>query len=300
MRNAILLLLAVCVGGMASAGPNEGGVLIAHDANLLLSGTVGGTPICEQGIIPSSCPQADARIDGASATDPAIFKVYAAFSEGTSPRLMGVTWGVDYDNANLFLPDYGTCGDFELNENDWPLPGTGCAVTWFTVQTDYLVAIYWFAAYTYGAPGALELIPHPQGGGWFGDDSVPAVLDQIAAYGTLGFDMPGEAPCPPPQPQLGACCDCETRNCTLTLAEDCPPPNDWHPGHTTCDPNPCPNTPAGACCLPEGECVYLDWYICGLQGGTPAGCVLCDPNPCEPPPTPVESDSWGRIKEIYR
>ncbi len=40
------------------------------------------------------------------------------------------------------------------------------------------------------------MTPHPVQGGAFGDGSMPTVVDTIAAYGALGFGMPGLLACP--------------------------------------------------------------------------------------------------------
>jgi len=184
----------------------------------------------------------------------ALCRVYALFHPLSSPRLMGITWGIDYDADNIFLTGWDRCGDFELGDTEWPAPGFGTTVTWNTLQTGHAVPVYWFAAYTYGAAGTLDLAPNPTQGGWFGDDTVPAVLDPIADFGRLGFQTVGYTPCPL---LLGACCATDG-SCTLETEEGCPPPFEWHPQWNSCDPNPCP------------------------------------------PPTPVESASWGSIKSIYR
>ena len=87
-----------------------------------MSGTDGSASICGQGYVPPTCEDMDPRIDGATAGDGAIFKVYAVFPFGRSPRVMGLTWGIDYDANNIIVTNWGNCGDFELNDTNWPRP----------------------------------------------------------------------------------------------------------------------------------------------------------------------------------
>ena len=259
-------------------GPNAHGMLIVHDAALLMSATNGSNSVCLQGSVPTHCWEADARIDSPLPSDPSVFKVYAAFPEDRSPRLMGLTWGVHYD-GHLVITSSGRCGDFELNDNGWPGSGRGSSVTWDAVQTGVLVPVYWFAAYTDGAATSFRLGPHPALGGGFGDDSVPAVLDPIAGYGSLGFNSAGTRVCPGP----GACC-LSDGSCSLIDMEDCDQPGVWHGEWSTCVPNPCVQT--GACCDSGGECAVVAQPACqGLWLG--AG-TNCEPNLC---PTSGLSDS---------
>ena len=55
-----------------------------------------------------------------------------------------------------------------------------------------------------------------------------------------------------------------------------------------------------ACCLPDGSCTLADYDHCADEGGiSQPYSPCCDPNPCSPP-VPVEQQSWGRIKGLYR
>ena len=326
---AIVVLFMAGMVGIALAGPNAGGTLILHDTNILMIGTPCETvPICNCGQPPADCPSADTELDGSSQSTPGLFYVYAAFPSWSSPRLMGLTWGLHY-SPDISIPYGGMCGDFELNDNNWPQSDTGSSVTFNNVQTSPLVLVYWFWGYRYGAPAVLSLRDNPSQGGWFGDDSVPAILDPIAGYGTLGFDMPGQPTCPVPAPE-GACC-LPDGNCIFVVQADCP--GIWTAPGIPCVPSPCPEQ-LGACCLDDGTCIIVleadctgTWMgvgtecpnacepptigACCFEGGActetaPENCTGvyqgdwtdCDPNPC--PPTPVERTSWGRIKNRYR
>jgi hypothetical protein len=330
---AILALLMAGMAGLAGsalAGPNAGGTLILHDTNILMIGTpCENMGTCNCGQPPADCLSADTELDGSSIPTPGLFYVYAAFPSWSSPRLLGLTWGLHY-SSDIAFSSYGMCGDFELNDNNWPASDTGSSVTFNSVQTSPLVLIYWFWGYRYGDPSVLSLRDNPSQGGWFGDDSVPAILDPIAGYGTLGFDMPGQPDCPVPAPE-GACC-LPDGSCLFVVEADCP--GVWTAPGVPCDPSPCPQL--GACCLADGSCVIVlepdctgTWMgsgvecspglclhafdACCFEDGTctettPAACTgvyqgdwtNCDPNPCPQPPTPVERASWGQIKKRYR
>jgi hypothetical protein len=216
---------------------NQGGVLVVHDAHLLLSATDGSVPVCGQGAVLDQCPYQDVRLDGSSSAAPAVFKVYAAFPSTTPPRLMGVTWGVDFDLAGLNLAGSGMCGDFELNDTGWPCSHCGSTVIWSTPQTQILVPVYWFAAYRAGDPSLFRLGPHPAQGGMFGDDAVPSHLEPITGYGAMGFDTPGIMVCPGTE-AAGACCD-GSGACTLVGQAGCLPPSLWMGVGTSCDTGPC-------------------------------------------------------------
>jgi hypothetical protein len=105
-------------------------------------------------------------------------------------------------------------------------------------QTSDVVDVYWFAGYNYyGATPEFCLHPHPTQGGYFANDSVAGDLDEIAAYGCLGFVTSGSLPCPAP---LGACCrddgSCDLLSETDCLAEDS---TVWMGPEVPCDPDPC-------------------------------------------------------------
>jgi hypothetical protein len=275
MGTAVMIMAASAMPVLA--GVNAGGTLLAHDANLLMSQTDGSASICGQGTVPATCEQISTEIDGAAAADPAVFKVYAAFA--SAPVLLGITWGVHYSPDDIVLAAHGNCGSFELNDDTWPDTDTGSSVTWDTPETSLLVPVYWFAAYQYGAPGQFVLRDNPSQGGFFGDDSVPAVLDPIAAYGAMGFGEAGVLICPP---VTGACCDISTipATCSQKLQTNCVGSNEVFEGVKPCDPDPCPTT--GACCAVGANCTVVtpaecaqipDSYFAGLA--TACG-PLCD------------------------
>ncbi len=178
------------------AGPNAGGVLLVHSANL----TYEGINECGQGTAPDSCGAVVSEIDNATSDSLKVWKVYAAFPPGSSPRLKGLTFGVDYDDAygdstGVVIRALGPCADFQLAMNGWPGDSTGTSLLWDDAQTSLMTEVYWFAGYNYyGNPATFALIPHPEQGGYFIDDSKPGQMDPIADYGSLGFGQPGYVP----------------------------------------------------------------------------------------------------------
>jgi len=236
-RTVLVLILTSLLTAPVFAGPNSGGTLILHDCGLFYYDT--DPDACQSGTDPASCTEADPEVEYATGGGwCALIRVYAAFPATSNPRMMGVSWGVHYNAGLLWFLGYRACADFELSDAGWPGPDTGTSVTWNAAQTGHLVPLYGFFAETYSRPATVTLIAHPTYGGWFGDDSVPAILDPIAGYGTLGFDTPGVLICPDDIP-TGACCAPEG-TCLLTIEVECHPPDVWHGEWTSCEPNPCP------------------------------------------------------------
>jgi hypothetical protein len=329
-----LFALLAFAAPQAVAGPNAGGTLITYNPRIVAEATGSGSlSICAQGIIPTSCPDsaASCRIDGATSSDPAIFKVYAAFPAGSAPRLMGIAWGIT--SSAPVIVQGGMCGDFELPDAGWPAGPypLGNSVTWNTVQQGLLTPVYWFRAYGGGVySGQVVLGPNPSQGGKFGDDTVPATLDDIVGYGRMGFDVPGQPACTIAPPLPGACCHGDG-TCSFVLQTDCE--GVWHGGFD-CTMYACPQ-PTGACCnLTTGACTVTlqsacqeEWLgaltTCSIEDclGLTGGCctngvctqilhslcmgtwlgvgVICNAANCQPS-VPVDHKSWGRIKKSYR
>jgi len=244
MRTPLLAAAAVVsLAGVALAGPNADGTIFAHDANLAY--TVDNARYCGLGTAPPSCEGADTEMDN-DQSQPMVWKVYAAFATGASPRLKGMTWGIHYDLSIHISACANCCGDpnhgaFEIPGPGWPASDTGTSMVFQNTQTSQLVECYWFAGYGYDAvPAIFQLRDHPDPGlgGMFGDDSVPSELDPIAGYGSLGFNEPGIPICPISS-EAGACCVGST--CTISTEFDCP--GTWMGPNTVCDPNPCDGVP---------------------------------------------------------
>ena len=180
MKKTLLAIGTLClVGSPVLAGPNANGSLILAWADGVVQCFDGGAGVEDYcgatGI--QNCTDALVETTGA---DVIVLNVIAAFSPFSNPRLAGVAFGWSYDEEEVFLRDYGSCGDFELPNNDWPASGSGTAVTWSVAQLGQLTDVYWLAAYNYyGNPQLLALEPHPSQGAVFADDDVPSNLDPI-------------------------------------------------------------------------------------------------------------------------
>lgn len=277
-----LVLAAFALGwtltGTASAGPNAGGTLLLHyDAELL--STHDQSSWCSFFDLPS-CESAVVEVPG---TQTAVFFVVAAFPTDAAPRLSGLTFGVQYPYPAVAVVNYGNCGDFELADAGWPASGNGTSVTFVAPRTEALNAVYWFSAYNYyGLPSGFSLIPHPTQGGNFADDSIPAILDPITNYGSLGFGRPGFAACPGGPIAMGACCFPD-QSCQMLPPYECIHDGGVYLGNDVpCDPLPCAAPPPqGACCYPNAVCVLKTLAECEQTFGVYYGDgTVCSPNPC--------------------
>jgi hypothetical protein len=265
MRCLVLSLLAVALVVTTShAGPNFAGVLNVHDAGLVYSV---GTFYCGLGTAPPDCESTDTRLDGTADGAARVWKVYAMFYPcGSSPRLKTMSFGLEYDADNLSVEGFGACSDAETPGPGGPSPQAGTSLTWNSAQCGPITEAYWFAGYNYyGRPQIFRVGPHPTLGGWFGDDSVPPIPDQIAGYGSLGFDTPGQVVCVAPL-SLGACC-LPDHTCILATESVC--------------------LRAGGAFL--GACSSCDPYPC-------VGSSVPDPRPT----SPARRSSWGAVKGRYR
>lgn len=299
MKRLLMATMALAVAGAAHAGVNAGGTLIAH-ANPSIVYCSDNTTYCGS----SGLTACDAAVNSVQGAETVVFFAIAAFDTGSSPRLSGMTFGITYP-SNVSLVAQGACGDFELATSAWPASGEGTAITWNTARTTFLTEAYWFAGYNYYSPqaGVFQLGPHPTQGGSFADDSIPSVLDPIQAYGSLGFDAPGETNCPGIIIATGACCLPNFGPCIILLADDCTAQGGNYLGdNTTCDNNPCPPPPpgTGACCVPGAACQILTEADCLGQGGEYFGDdSTCSPDdPCAV--VPVLNTTWGQIKANNR
>ncbi|MFN8547431.1 MAG: hypothetical protein U0527_05530 [Candidatus Eisenbacteria bacterium] len=277
MIRMIPVLLLAFSATRVVAGPHLGGTLILHaNPAIVFSGE---QTDCGQMNL-TDCASATATISGST---PTVFFAVAAFPLGSLPRLKGITFGIDYPAASIEIDGYGSCSDLTVTDPGWPSPGTGVGATWGVPVHTTLVPVYWFAAaLASGAgPASFHLIPHPTQGGYFADDSVPAELDPIAAFGSLGFGEAGSAPCPSDLPPIGACCVIGAPCRYVSPAECTSAGGSYQGDYTDCDPDPCPIY--GACCQIEGSCLFLAQGECVQEGATFLSYTDCDPNPCPQP-----------------
>ena len=187
---SLLVLSMLALSLPVLAGPNAGGVIMLHTVEDLVWSE--GYEFCGLSGL-RDCESADVRVDGAGQSG---FFLLAAFPPDANPRLSGVTFGIFYENSIVTVEHWQSCGDFELPDEAWPLPGSGNAVTWGVANTEHLVEVGWFAAYTYSElPSLFSLIDPPVKSAIFADDSVPSRLDDVVDFGALGFNTDGYNPC---------------------------------------------------------------------------------------------------------
>ena len=170
-----------------------------HDAGL--------NSTCDE-VVPvhlSSCEVADNNVDPTRSCP--TWKVYAAFPSNSQPRLKSVSWGVNWSLSYFYIGGGISQGQGAVDvvyTPAWPDSGSGVTMTFHATQTTPLVDLLCFVGYTYypeQLPGLIwSAAPHPTAPSVFLDDSVPPAEDPIAAYGTIGFGVPGYTPCPEPQP----------------------------------------------------------------------------------------------------
>lgn len=211
------LFLLLLVAATASAGPNAGGTLVVHDVGLDAS--------CDEALPdPTECSQIDNEVPaGPPALCPYYYwRVYAAFPEGSSPRLKSLCLGAAFDPTVAVLAGglIDPINDFEITEGGWPtVSGGGAGIGFGAVQTGVLTPCYWFAGYSYdvGQTGLWTIVPHPSQPMVFADDAFPANEDPIVGLGSLGFGQPGFTPCPG---DAGACC-LASGECEMLLETEC-------------------------------------------------------------------------------
>ena len=116
----ILALLLFAVPMSAHAGVNQDGTLILH-APFVIRETNGTW--CGLSAL-ASCELAHVNLPWA-ADSTTVFYVMAAFPDTASPRLLGVSFGIDYDSNRFQMAGWENCGSFQLATGDWPDPGSG-------------------------------------------------------------------------------------------------------------------------------------------------------------------------------
>ena len=90
-RACLVFLICGCAATAALAGPNAGGTIIVHDPSWAYTDLPPSQ--CGLGTAPGSCADADVELDDSSPTLVKVWKVYAAFWSGSSPRLKAITFG---------------------------------------------------------------------------------------------------------------------------------------------------------------------------------------------------------------
>lgn len=280
---------------VASAGPNTGGVIWVHDTGLTF--TV-DPPVPPVNTPPADCAGVDNELPLSDGSVRGVWKVYAAFPPGSSPRLKTCGWGIQFPDAGTSpasyvsvsggdIPDEDGAGtDFYIGTEGFPTASGGEIGQSFPTgpRTATVVTLFHFYGFGYNTSGPLPTFSVVEnsapGNRVFGDDADPTNEDPIMGYGSLGFGQPGTTPCPSSDPDA-ACCAVEG-TCELKKEADCSSPAVWHREWYVCDPNPCPQ-PTGACCYTDGRCQATMAFQCDNGGGIYQGdFVPCLPSPCLP------------------
>ncbi len=306
MKSVFLALVLVGVAaGAASAQPDNlaGGVLITHFPSVLIWSDYGYPEGWCQHYIDNwaiqSCDQQNPQIE---VTNNGLWYVLAAWLE---PKVFcGVEFGFgDYGNP-FFIMSFGVCNPgndaLEIATEGWPGPNQGTALA--AVSTPWAgnyVPVYYFEGYAYGNADIIPLsVDPPTGFAGMGNCQSPPVTYRAACLGGMGLMMPGIACCPEQPPAYVCCIGTE---CRLVFAEEecANMGGEFHDEWNTCDPNFCMPPPEfGACCV-ACDCLFVLETECAILEGIWQGDGTdCDPNPCGP--SPVESTSWGTIKDLYR
>ncbi|MEZ4654006.1 MAG: hypothetical protein R3E12_10605 [Candidatus Eisenbacteria bacterium] len=203
-----ILLSAIGVTLLTSAGiagPNRGAILLVHtdDAQDYSLGVdyshLSGLECPDDIECPpydeSSCYNNACAINPTShrGTDLTVFWVLTAVPpleddpDQVCPRIKGLTFGINYNEADLRIVDWGTTARVELQTDHWPGPNEGTAIVFPDTKLSPVAEVYWFAAYAYYET-VLTLQGHPTQGGQLVDDRVPGNRDLIEGYGSIGFD----------------------------------------------------------------------------------------------------------------
>lgn len=307
-----LMVLAI-VSAPALAGPNENGVLVVHNTGLVYTNDLPMPPQSELPLPADPCPGSGTFVNTVpmgtgpqEASAVAIWKIYAAFPIHNNPRLKATVFGVHRTSTGggaIVTQTHGTPSDAfaTIPVGTWPDNGSELAVAITdSVRLARVTELYWFVGYAYaglaGEPQTFAIVPSAVPSNQvFVDDSTPGITDPIAGYGSLGFGVAGDTPCP--GVVLGACCFADG-TCQLLTAADCVAAGGAFNGGA-CDPNPCHAIVYGACCDPAGLCNVVTPEICANVGGTYQGDGTdCATVTCAP--VPVERTSWGQIKADYR
>jgi hypothetical protein len=293
-----MVLAVLCIASPAFAvGPNQNGTLVVHDTGVTFS-AVADLPVPPVSTPPASCDAVDTNGPETTPALQSVWKVYAAFPVGASPRVKGIAWGISGTGpvyvTTAGLPDPPNC--FQVVQGSWPSPPGSIGQSWVFTQTAPIVECYWFGGYCYN--GALfSTAPHQTNESAFVDDATPGNVDPIAGFSSIGFGVNGVLVCPPAGPEEGACCFPDG-TCQMVFQDACVLPGQWFGGD--CQVITCPIVPTGACCLANEVCEIHTPAECAVLGGEYKGDgVACLPdNPCHINPT--ETTTWGQIKANYR
>jgi glycopeptide antibiotics resistance protein len=277
-------------------GPNVGGVLWVHSTGI---NYFNGIPFPPQSNKPVNCAGVDnLQVGGVEK----IWKVYAAFPAGSSPRLKGLGWGIQFPAFTQYgvafvelrqsppdacgLPNESGPGtDYSIEDFGFPHNSGGEVRQSFpSARLTTVVELYYFTGYAFHAAvfPVWSTVPHSDPAyRFFLDDAVPQHKDPIIDYGSLGFGTPGYTPCPG-EPPTGACCNTATGVCNMTTGNACQ--DNWRGAGVLCNAQTCPPPPTGACCNPSTDACSVTTQTQCPGGSTWHGnWASCSPDPCPHP-----------------
>lgn len=199
-RAMIAATLGAIVCAFPASAANEGGLLLAHfNPSLTYSADVtnwnGRSGVACFEALSGDCLSYDAPCTyGADveptstgrAGDPAILFVLAAFPQGTCVSWKEVAFGVEYDEGDLLVVDYGSGAFSESSTPDWPASSSGTILTWSTPRTAPVSEVAWMLVYAY-APSLVRVAAHPTVPTVFEDAATPAARTAVAGFGHAGL-----------------------------------------------------------------------------------------------------------------
>ncbi len=198
MKTLVLSVLCIVAWALpAHAGKNEGGAMITHTNDVYEYS--GSTACSAPESDPGTCEAANTM---ATRAEGQVVWLLAAFPEGSSPGVVVISFGIDYDDTTLDPgAAYKVCaegGVLEIRDPDWPYSGRGDSIAFLEpVVNDTFFPFYVFKI-NGGTDGSyFGTTENPQFGySSFVDDSYPPVEDVCTRFGLVRWNMAGANDCP--------------------------------------------------------------------------------------------------------
>ncbi len=249
IATGLFVLLALLSSAWATPDDLSGGVFIAHYVPEVIYTHDPPMDACEA-YAPyaiTSCAQQCTRVDTDSMRT-IVWYVLCAWTE--EKEFWGAEIGVGEYSEDMFLYiAWDVCfppsGGLVIPAGHFPGPneGTAFVATGEPWQGNY-VPVLWVAGHAYAESGVIQLSVDPPTGwaGWWTDGPDPRSYP-TAAFGALGINADGLPVCP--GDPLAVCCLPGDTCWLLSAYQNCEMLGGvWHANWTTCEPNPCGETPA--------------------------------------------------------
>jgi hypothetical protein len=240
-RPLLFLTMAMLIGSPSWAGRNANGMMLVHTDDSIV---YTATDDYCQSATPDRCEDF-VNTSHKTPDEATVVWLMAAFMGSSSPAVTTLQFGIHHNlpQNQGYIERYSACGPqpLELPDTGWPEPN----------DCGNLVA--------YGVPVYDHAFPFYWFAVWHDDDTY--------FFGTRTYPSTNEA----------------------KFVDDSSPPIEdlcfnfatmrWNvPGEMSCIPD---QPHAGACCFPDGSCIYMPMSEC--QGFYMGDAVPCDPNPCPQP-----------------